>query len=393
MTAQLVQAGVLQRQTAALNEALNEENLPTGPAAASQGERRTEPLPKQHIQNSYTCRFITEPYHANREAYHLIAGADVAPRAGDVVLARVVGIHNHKRVETEVSRKAILFDRNLILLAYGHRYAADQFLAHVPDNLDYCHLVAAGGIAGVVTESHANMDDPTLIEPLGLLATEDGVVNIKDYAPHSNETRTSKPEGLPEVIAVLGTSMNSGKSTTMACLANGLTKAGKKVGAGKITGTGAGNDRMIYHDAGAKEVIDFTDFGYGTTFKMDFEKIRDLTVNMVEVLAKEKGCDVVIVEIADGVYQTENARLVRDELFHDVVDKVVFSAVDALGARAGVQTLQEAGLEVACATGVMTASPLATKEAAEVLQDLNVPVHGTFDLTIKKVAAKLLSRD
>nr|WP_237559373.1 hypothetical protein [Corynebacterium pilosum] len=48
---------------------------------------------------------------------------------------------------------------------------------------------------------------------------------------------------------------------------------------------------------------------------------------------------------------------------------------------------------MACATGVMTASPLATKEAAEVLQDLDVPVHGTFDLTSKKVAAKLLSRD
>ncbi|WP_257158636.1 DUF1611 domain-containing protein [Corynebacterium cystitidis] len=392
MTAQLVKAGVLQRQTAALNEALNEQNLPSGPAQASQGERRIEPLPPQHIQNSYTCRFITEPYHENPDAYHLIAGADVTPKAGDVVLVRIVGIHNHKRVETEQSRKAILFDSNLVLLAYGNRYAADQFLAHVPENLDYCHLVAAGGIAGVVTESHEQMDDPTLIEPLGLLATDKGVVNIIETAPYANEARDSKPEGLPEVIAVLGTSMNSGKSTTMACLANGLTKAGKKVGAGKITGTGAGNDRMIYHDAGAKEVIDFTDFGYGTTFKMDFEKIRDLTVNMIEVLAKEKACDVVIVEIADGVYQTETARLLRDDLFKDIVDQVVFSAVDALGARAGVQTLQEAGLKVACAAGVMTASPLATKEAADVLKDLNVPVIGTFELTDKKVAAKLLSR-
>ncbi|SER79891.1 hypothetical protein [Corynebacterium cystitidis] len=49
MTAQLVKAGVLQRQTAALNEALNEQNLPSGPAQASQGERRIEPLPPQHI--------------------------------------------------------------------------------------------------------------------------------------------------------------------------------------------------------------------------------------------------------------------------------------------------------------------------------------------------------
>ncbi|WIM68664.1 DUF1611 domain-containing protein [Corynebacterium breve] len=391
MSMNFARAGILERQTAMLNEALNAASRPTGPAPASQGARRREALPSQHIQNSYTCRFISDPYHESPEDYFLVAGEDVAPRAGDVVLAKVVGIHNHKRVETEQSRKAKLFDENLILLAYGHRYAADQFLAHIPDNLDYCHLVAAGGIAGVVTESHANMDDPTLIEPLGLLATDKGIVNIGDYAPYANEPRDSAAESRPEVIAVLGTSMNSGKSTTLACLANGLTKAGKKVGAGKITGTGAGNDRMIYHDAGAAEVIDFTDFGYGSTFKMDFQKLRDLTVNMIDVLSRDN--DVVIVEIADGVYQTETARLLRDEIFHASVDQVVFSAVDALGARAGVQTLQEAKLQIACATGVMTASPLATQEADEVLGDLNVPVISTFDLTCPDVATTLLKRD
>lgn len=365
--------------------------MPSGPNKASKGERRVRKLPKEHIQNSYTCRFISEPYHQNPEKFHLIAGEDVVPRPGDVVLARVVGIHNHKRVETEDSRKAILFDGNLILLAYGHRYAADQFLAHVPYNLDYCHLVAAGGIAGVVTELHALVDDPTLIKPLGLLATDEGVVNVLDYAPYKNEPCESAPQDGPEVIAVFGTSMNSGKSTTLACLVNGLTKAGKKVGAGKITGTGAGNDRMIYHDAGANQVIDFTDFGYASTFKMDFEQIRDLTMNMVDVLSEDN--HVVIVEIADGIYQEETARLLHDDLFQQAVDQVVFSAVDALGARAGVHMLQEAGLKVACAAGVMTASPLATREASEVLADLGVPVIGTFELTNKKTAGRLLTRD
>lgn len=47
------------------------------------------------------------------------------------------------------------------------------------------------------------------------------------------------------------------------------------------------------------------------------------------------GPDVIVVEVADGLYQGETARLVRDPLFKQQVDKVVFAAGEALGALAG----------------------------------------------------------
>lgn len=357
------------------------------PAIAATGPRREAPLPER-IQASYTTRFVQTAVESNRQDFHLVAGHDVAPTAGDVVIARISHISNHKRVETPESRKAVLFDGVLVMLAYGHRYAADQFLAHVPDNLDHCHLVAAGGIAGVVTELHDRVQEPTEIEPLGLLATADGVVNVRDFAAFDNPLSVAAPEKRPRVIAVLGTSMNSGKSTTLACLVNGLTAAGQKVAAGKITGTGAGNDRMLYHDAGAHRVVDFTDFGYPTTFKMNFDEIRALTVNMINTLSA--GSDTVIVEIADGIYQGETARLLRDELFQECVDSVVFSAVDALGAKAGAEELIKAGLKVSAAAGVMTASPLAAAEACEVLGTLGVPVISTYALTEPEVATGVM---
>src|SRR5699024_3456341 len=189
-----------------------------------------------------------------------------------------------------------------------------------------------------------------------------------------------------EVIAVLGTAMNSGKSTTMACLINGLTQAGRRVSAGKITGTGAGNDPMIYHDAGAQQVLDFTDFGYPTTFQLNMTQLRALTVGVIDALT-DTDTDVVVVEIADGIYQEETARLLRDDLFQGLIDQVVFAASDALGARAGVHELQSVGLRVAVASGVMTASPLATAEACMVLGD--VPVIPTYDLTHPDEAAAL----
>ena len=365
--------------------------LPVITAHTAEGHQRAE-LPTR-IQPSYTTRFVAEAVDAERSRFHLATGATVVPQAGDVVVARVTEILNHKRVETPESRKAILFEGAVIMLAYGNRYAADQFLAHVPDSLEPCHLVAAGGVAGMVTEQHERVDDPTRIEPLGLLADEHGVVNLSRFAPYRLRPLPSAPvdqmaplPGRPRVIGVLGTSMNSGKSTAMACLVNGLTNAGLKVSAGKSTGTGAGNDPMIYHDGGAAKVLDFTDFGFPTTFKLEYEQVRSLTVNLIDALA-ETDTDVVVLEIADGVYQGETARLLRDPLFQSVVDTVVFAASDALGAVAGVRELQDAGLEVAAVSGVLTSSPLATAEARQVL---DVAVLDTFGMTAAAVAQELL---
>ncbi|WP_282825751.1 DUF1611 domain-containing protein [Gulosibacter sediminis] len=367
----------------------------TAPAPITASAR--QPLPAR-IQPAYTTRFVGAAVEANRDAFHLVSGAEVHPQAGDVVVARVTKIGNHKRIETPESRKAILFGDHIVMVAYGNRYAADQFLAHVPADLGPCHLVAAGGIAGAVETQHDRIGAPTQLEPLGLLADDHGVVNLRDYAPFT-ASATDAPERpldargrkRPEVIAVLGTSMNSGKSTSMATLINGLTKSGLRVTAGKATGTGAGNDPTIYRDAGAETVLDFSDFGFGTTFKLPMPQIRAITFGLIEQLAAADP-DVVVVEIADGVFQGETSQLLRDPGFHAAVDHVVFSAVDALGALAGVRELQSAGLRVSAATGVMTSSPLASSEARAVLDPLGVRVLGTFDLTAPEVAVSLLER-
>lgn len=352
---------------------------------------RTE-LPER-IQPAYTTRFVAEAVARNRDDFFLLSGAGTHPRSGDVVVARVKQIGNHKRIETPESRKAILFEGTLIMVAYGNRYAADQFLAYVPDSLETTSLAAAGGIAAQVVASHAGVSSPTQIEPLGLLANSDGIVNLSDFAPFENipvATPVEKRER-PEVIGVLGTSMNSGKSTVLANLVNGLTKSGRTVSAGKITGTGAGNDPMIYHDAGAAKVLDFTDFGYPTTFQLDMEAILALTINLVDRLT-EADTDVVVVEIADGIFQEETAKLLRDPIFHSTIDQVLFAATDALGARSGIHELTSVGLKVAAASGVLTSSPLATREATEVVAKFETPVIGTFDLSRPEVAESLLLR-
>ena len=70
------------------------------------------------IQAAYTTRFVDAALAADRSAFHLASGPTVTPQPGDVVVARVSEILNHKRVETSESRKAILFPGAIIMLAY-----------------------------------------------------------------------------------------------------------------------------------------------------------------------------------------------------------------------------------------------------------------------------------
>jgi hypothetical protein len=357
--------------------------------AAAAGAGTSDPLAGRLLRakKAYSTRFVATAIEEDPGAFDLITDPARAPRAGDVVLARVVTIGQHKRLESPVSRRQILFEGDEIVVAYGSRYAADQFLAVIPEDLGECHLAAAGGLASRVVDQHAAIDDATVIQPIGLLSRANRVVNLARFAPHA--VRAASAGGTATrvpVVAVVGTSMNSGKSTTMACLARGLTEAGLTVHAGKATGTGAGNDAHHYADAGADRVVDFTDFGLPSTFGLSFEEVRDVFATMTDVLASPTGRgtpDVVLIEIADGIFQGDTSRLLTDDAFRSVVDRVVFAAGDALGASGGIAALRALGCEPSVVSGVLTASPLATAEARAAL---DVGVVPTYDLCLPSVA-------
>lgn len=367
------------------------ESLPTQSAAArNEVQQQIDAQRARAIRAAYTTRFVAAELQRNPQDFEIVRRANMVPRSGDVVIANVIELGKHTRLQSPVSRRQLMFVGQEIMVAYGHRYAPDQFLAHVPDNLGPCQLVAGGGVASEVIEQHASIDKATQLEPVGLLMRQGKVVNLLDFAPLSIENESPQAAQIdaprPPVIAVLGTSMNSGKSTTLGCLVNGLVNSGMQVAAGKATGTGAGNDPNLFTDAGAFSVCDFTDFGFPTTYRLDYETVRDLLVAMIREQSAT-GAGTVVIEIADGLFQGETSRLLRDPIFTAQVDRVLFSAQDALGAQAGERILLDAGLDLAAVSGVVTASPLAAKEAQA---QLSTPVIGTFELCRAEVASALL---
>jgi hypothetical protein len=326
---------------------------------------------------------------ALESAYTLISGA-LRPRTGDIVLARIDRLHYQRRLELENGRKALLCEGDHIIVAYGDRYATDQFESEVPLDLGPTHLVATGGIASKALSRTMGLRPASDITPIGLLGDEMGnPLNTRDFAVPPRPCPTDRPK----VIAVLGTSMNSGKTTTNQALVTGLSRAGYRPGALKVTGTGSGGDYWAMIDAGAFLVADFTDAGYAATYKLPLSTLETILEDLV-AHAVASDCDVILLEIADGIFQEQNVDFIFSDVLKQLVDGFFFAAGEALGATLGVMKLAETGIPVLGISGKLTMSELLIREAermcgrpvfrkkdladpAKVLDILSLPAAGT----------------
>ncbi|WP_343970324.1 DUF1611 domain-containing protein [Pseudonocardia aurantiaca] len=317
--------------------------------------------------------------HVPRSAMGTLIGGMVRPRSGDVVLAVVSRLGQHRRIEQPSGRRAALHVGDEVLVAYADRYAPDQYEAEVPNDLRKTQLVASGGIASAALSRSLDVRNATDLLPVGLVGDDQGrPLNVADFAMKPVRPQRDRPL----TVAVIGTSMNSGKTTIIHFLVRGLSRAGVRAGVTKVTGTGSGNDYWVMIDAGAHLMLDFTDVGLASTYRQPMQQVERTFVELLDHLTAS-GTDVNFVEIADGIYQRETSRLIEAEVFRSSVDVVIFAAADAMGAAAGVAHLRGLGLKVAAVSGRITRSPLATREAERVL---GLPVLGIPEL-VDPVAA------
>jgi len=278
------------------------------------------------------------------------------PWPGDLVVARVAELGMHRHAETRAGRRMRLHAGDRIVGALGNRYATDFYEGYVLDNR-CTHLLTAGGLIGTVVSAHDVRGRPTQLEIVGGLCDASArPLSTEDFAALVPPRAASHPT----TVAVVGSGMNAGKTTTAAALLLGWTRAGLRAGAGKVTGSGSGKDRWEYLDAGATAVADFLDFGMPSTFGYPCERLATTMIGIRDRLATT-GCDAIVLEIADGILMTETARLL--EGLDGEVEALVLATGDALSARAGVEILRGLGLPVRAISGLVSRSPLAVREA------------------------------
>ncbi|MDQ3303296.1 MAG: DUF1611 domain-containing protein [Actinomycetota bacterium] len=291
-----------------------------------------------------------------------------APEVGDLVMTEVLRIGRHAKLETQDGRTMNIFPGDRVLVAFGHRYAPDQYEGYVPNEpVEECDLLSVGGVVGEVASRHDSMAAPTRLRVMGAVCDGDGrPLNTRSFGLPS--VLRSATDGVrkssAEVILVIGSSMNSGKTTTVGTIARALSRAGFEVAAGKMTGTAAGKDGRFFESCGARPVVDFTAAGYPSTYMLGREELLSLYHSILSRLHASNP-DYIIVEIADGVFQRETRMMIESEAVLDTVDHLVFAAPDSLSTESGVRFARERGLPLRATTGAITQSDLAVREAEE----------------------------
>jgi hypothetical protein len=285
-----------------------------------------------------------------------------AMQAGDLLLAQVERIGNHKRFHLTSGRPSEIYVGDYGVLACAARYAPDQFEGWAEIHPDGCDLLAGGGVAGKLVQSHEFRSAPTRLRPVGRLLNADGrPVNVADYRIPSARSAPQIP-----VLIVTGASMNAGKTTMTTSLAFGLRQAGFNVAGIKATGTGSFGDHNAMSDAGLHYVADFTDAGLASTYMQPIDQIERAFLDLVSD-AQDKGAEVAVVELADGIYQLETAQLLASSnVIRDTATGYFYACGDAVSAVGGVRHLRSIGLEPAAISGMISLSPMAAAEASNV---------------------------
>src|SRR6185295_836633 len=235
---------------------------------------------------------------------------------------------------------------------YGHA-------GRVPESVrvgDELRLLNLGGVIGQTDGPSLTLEEPFRLEILGSVLEFPyfgrRVGLPAQIARAALPIRVPDPDELPPLVALVGTSMDAGKTTAAAAFVRALAHRGLGVAAGKMTGVSLRRDVLMMQDCGARPVAIFTDFGVVTTNR---ENAVAAAHGLVAHLAEARP-DLIVLEMGDGLLGTYGVdALLSDPLLSGCIDSVVLCAQDPVGAWGAQELLRrEYGLEADVVSGRVT---------------------------------------
>lgn len=305
------------------------------------------------IKWSWACRIL-------ESAGYQIDNSFIEPKVGDLVLVQVEQIGYHRSIVTTDNKKLRIYVGDLLVGVFGNRYATDALEGEV-NGLHNLSILTAGGMIGTIKSKHSDFGKLTNVSFVGFLNDEKGQkINLKELKFHQSLPQNQ----INRLIIVVGTGMNTGKTTTSSKLIKGLSVQGFKIAACKLTGSVSNRDQDEMRSASAQSIIDFSDYGFPSTYLCTKEELLSLFNTMLADLEKANP-DLVVMEIADGILQRETAILLSDPSIKRMVKGVLLTSESAPSALYAVENLKKLGYNVIAVSGKMTSSPLSVKEFTE----------------------------
>ena len=274
-------------------------------------------------------------------------GSEFPCREGDVVAVRVLTSKStYDQLELTTGRFCKLNAGDVMAGALGHRNALKGYAGRLPEKLavgDVIQVLNLGGVLGIYEDGNPKVGRPFDCEVLGQVLSfpyfgeRIGVpASIKDAALPFEEPDLNS---LPPLVALVGSSMDAGKTSAATALIQELVRRRVRVSAAKATGVSLRRDVLSMEDAGAFESLVFTDFGVVTTQP---KNAPALARAMLARLARRRP-DVVVMELGDGLLGTYGVdAILSDPVFQQAMKCMILCASDPVAAWGGVKRLDEA---------------------------------------------------
>jgi hypothetical protein len=281
--------------------------------------------------------------------------SELESRSGNVVVVRVLPLgKSSQELELVDGRMIKMFGGDVVVGALGRRRALRGWPGDVPSDAkigDQLAILNRGGVIGVPA-ADTGQTSPLKCEVLGMPLIDGRIPNLKDNT--LPEVSTLKGRSLPPVGIVSGTCMQSGKTNFLSKLTQGLTKAGIRVAAGKLTGVACQRDLFAMQDNGAVRTASFQDAGYPSTAGLGHEELVATAKAVIAHLA-ESDPEVILLEFGDGLIGDYGVvDVLMDDEIRDVIRVHAFCANDLAGAWAGDRYCKDNGLDIDLYSGPVT---------------------------------------
>ncbi len=287
-------------------------------------------------------------------------GDEVHAVEGSVVAVRVLTSKStYNRLELPSGRLSKVKLGDVVAGALGHRKGLVGYSGHLPEAVrpgDRLQILNTGGVIGVCDSINPDLGRPFDCEVVGQVLHFPYLGERIGVPAHISQgalpiTCALDVKGVP-VVAVVGSSMNAGKTEAACSLVQAFTHGGLRVSAGKATGVSLRRDILAMEDAGARRTLIFTDFGVVTTTA---ENAPPVARSLLTRLAAD-GPDVIVLELGDGLLGLYGVdAILDDEPVRACLRAVVLAASDPVAAWGGVRLLEERhGLGTTVVTGPAT---------------------------------------
>jgi hypothetical protein len=325
-----------------------------------------EPVNKKNeigtiLSSNYSVKWTWSIRKLQKKYCSLINISDnYVPKVGDVVIVQVSKIANHTRIYSADNKFSRLYKGDIIIGTLGYRYATDAFHANTID-LSNLHLLTNSGLIGTVESRHTKTREPTQVKIIGSVINNSSYnnINFRENLISSNNLKLI----YPPVIFVVGSGMNSGKTTSIARIGKSLVANGFSVSLLKVTGSVSYRDLFEFEAICPSFTSDFSDYGFPSTYMCSKDKLIALFTRMMEDTVNVKP-DVSLVEIADGVLQRETQILLQSSIAKSTNIGVILTAPCSCSALTLVEKVKQLGYSPLAVTGLITNSPLFVREFA-----------------------------